>query len=250
MKKIILVLMIFFLLQSIVFSQEDFNSLVIKTNDAIHAGKYIKAINYTNKMINVDPTNSLGYFYRAYAEGLKKNNTNFINIIDDYSSAIKYDNGSDKTLTVAYYTGRAYFRGKIEDYSGAISDYRQVIKIQEELNLRIDQSLVSIGCMFLKNKEYKNAIVEFDKSIKINNINPEAYMYRSRAKLELSLSMVNDCSDKKALVNAIKIIEDARKDLSIAKDQFLNNNDMSGYNEAMDYSKIIENTSELYKRHL
>ena len=98
-------------------------------------------------------------------------------------------------------TGCSSFRGNIAfenalekqnagDYSGAISDYNKAIKI----NPKDADAFNSRGNIKIDLKDYLGAISDFNKAIEINSNDADAYYLRGTAKA-MSREMKGACSD-------------------------------------------------------
>ena len=88
--------------------------------------------------------------------------------------------GLDKSSHLAYFY-RAYAKSKLKDYTGAIFDYTQAIKISS------DHSLYYFNRGIAKRdlEDYNGAISDYTKAIKIKPNDTEAYINRGIAKRQI-----------------------------------------------------------------
>ena len=105
-----------------------------------------------------------------------RNLKNYTQAIDDYTQAIKID---PKNPT--YYRDRGVAYGKLKNYKQAIDDYTQAIKIDDKNAIYY----VGRGLAYFQLKDYKQAINDYSQAIKIDDKNAIYYNARGLTYLEL-----------------------------------------------------------------
>ena len=99
---------------------------------------------------------------------------NFHGAIEDYSRALKFDSTYQD-----YYLMRAYAKGEIKDYLGALTDYNKAIQ------LRIRSYYLFIlnrANMKVELRQLGDALLDYDKSIELNPQSATTYYARGIAK--------------------------------------------------------------------
>lgn len=180
------------------------NSEFENSSDALNNGYYQTAIHHANKILLLDPLNAEAYLLRGkaysrlneqdkalndfnsslkikpgfenyYSRGLEylKNQT-WQEAIADFDSAISYNNFHKE----AYFT-RAYTKSLLEDFEGAIEDYKKTI----ELDSNHYAANINLGNIYGRLGYEKDAILCFTTAIIIQPKNPDGYFNRGNQKL-------------------------------------------------------------------
>lgn len=197
---------------------------------------YKNAIDYTNKIINIDSTSPRGYYSRGcvyqaidndslaivdYTRtiGLNANYTDaYYNRALIYEKQKDYDRALadlDKALKLnpSYLSDVYYNRGKIykikEEYSKAIEEYSKVISL-DTMNIR---AYCNRGDAYFLQKELDKAVSDYNKSITLDSVN--IYLYMKRAAV---------FEEKKDYDDALK---DYKKVLTLDPDGKYDQNDMA-----------------------
>ena len=127
----------------------------------MHEKNYHKAIEYFNKVIEIEPT-AIGDFYkdtfhkRGYA---KIQLGDFTGAIEDYDKALKL---KPKTASIYYNKGDAQYN--LENYREAIQDYDKAIEIKPSLA----QAYVNRGIAYSHLGQYEKAIADYEKGLELN----------------------------------------------------------------------------------
>ena len=131
---------------------------------------YNNAIEYTNRIINIDSTSSRGYYSRGCVyQSIKKDSLALL----DYNKAIKLD----PEYTDVYYN-RALIYEKQKEYEKALADFGRVAKSTPSYILDV---YISRGKIYLREESYDKAIEEYDKVISLDTVNARAYRNRAEA---------------------------------------------------------------------
>ena len=125
-------------------------------------------ISLFSEVIKLEPKNLDAYFQR----GLAKNDSgDYHGAIVDYSKIIVEQPDADT------YYNRGNSRYSIKDLSGAKEDYAKAYMLDENF---ID-ALYSLACVRYDLEEYKRAITDFSKVIKVAPSQPKLYTLRASA---------------------------------------------------------------------
>jgi len=174
------------------------------SNEYLNVKNYKKALDYTNKMIEIDSVSYRGYYgrgcvYQAIGEdslaivdytktlGLNSNNADayynralIFEKQENYDPALADFNKAAK-LKPPYLADIYYNRGKIykikELYDKAIEEYSKVINL-DTLNVR---AYCNRGDSYFIQKKMDEAINDYNKSISLDSVNVYLYMKRAAA---------------------------------------------------------------------
>jgi len=131
---------------------------------------YQNAIDYTNRIINIDSTSSRGYYSRGCVyQAIKKDSLALL----DYNKAI----GLDPEYIDAYYN-RALIYEQQNEYDQALADFGKVAKSNPSYILDVYKSR---GKIYLIKESYDRAVEEYSKVISLDTINAMAYGSRAEA---------------------------------------------------------------------
>ena len=170
---------------------------------------YKKAMNDLNKAIE----NKTNYAYAFYKRGMiKAQMKDNIGALQDLTNAINMEQNPE------IYMVRATVRNDLKDYQGAIDDYSNAIKIIK--NSYIPYSLRASA--YIRVGKYENAVKDYTKSLRLKPEYPESYLGRGIARIKL------------------KQYKDAEKDLNKAKEIYLKNENMTGYQKTAEVLNILE----------
>jgi len=139
-----------------------------------------RAIDDTNKIIELDPTNRTVYIWRAEAnEKLHRHKQ----AIADYSFVLSFDPKSEYTRSSGVPLDQGYFRRadvyrSIHQFDNAIADYTSILTLEPSE----EEAFRSRGdCYFLKGS-YEQALSDYTKSISLDS-RSAANTYMARAKV-------------------------------------------------------------------
>ncbi len=185
-------------------------------------GKYIEALEYYNKSLNINSNYAFAYNNRGYTEFYMGNITF---AIFDYNKAIQLN----PYFTQAY-LNRGWAYASLKNYKGAIDDFTFVLKIEknnqlarnnrayayfytndyksaaEDFKTNVDNfpnsalSWQNIAWYHLQVKDYENSISEFNKSIELDNTLINSYINIGWIWLEKNNYKNSENYFKKALV--------------------------------------------------
>ena len=170
--------------------------LFYRAQAEIEIKNYVTAIDDLSKFISTNSKNGEAYFWRAYAQyelGIQpkqKHAKKYLNsALSDLNLAIKY-----KVREEEAYFDRAEVKFELEDYEGAITDFKRVITLNSK---NMDARYQKAFCYYHYGKEYY-AEKELKQIIKIDPSYVDAYydlavIYLSKDKLETALSYINKC---------------------------------------------------------
>ena len=155
-------------------------------------GKEKETITYANKILEIDPNNVDGYWYRGYA---KSELGQLKSALIDYNKAIKIDPNDS-----ASYNNRGYVKEQLGKFKAAILDYNKAIEIDPKHTF----AYVGRGVAKAELGKFKAAILDYDKALAIDfNDDPEyligiteAYYFRGVAK-EMLGDLKGACLDWK-----------------------------------------------------
>ncbi len=182
MKKIITV---FALIFTVAINAQTAKDYFNKGNTDMGNGAYQSAIMYFSKAIELNPKDAQSYGGRAFC---KKSQKDYKGAIEDYTKAIEYQ----PNFSSAYSErgeckfGLNDFKGDIEDQDKAIQQYPQGASMYHYLK-------GAARCMLT---EYKEAIVDFNKSIELNNNYDMPFLMRGKCKYKLN-DKAGACGDFK-----------------------------------------------------
>lgn len=132
-------------------------------------GMFENAINDHNRIIDLDPDESLNYYNRAIAYHA---NEDYRKALRDYSEAIR----RNPTFPDSYYN-RAYLHQELGDHRNAISDYSRVLEIDpDEL-----PALYNRGRAYFSLLDYGKSIDDFDEVIRRDSTKPHVFTNRGNA---------------------------------------------------------------------
>jgi len=217
MKKLVLLFAIFYMVIQLNTSAfaDDFIELLSKATNAYKSGNYEAALMYYNKITEQHPENSgvysiLGTIYLEQYEDYNK-------AINSFSKAIKYD-----SKQASNYSFRGVARMKIGDIDGAIDDLTKAITINSQNKTPDSFTYCTRALLYSMNGKYESAINDATEAIKLQPRYPEAFHFRGLAKL-------NYYAQQKSITG----VKAAIADLNYAKEQYLQLNDIEGYQGVM-----------------
>jgi len=154
---------------------------------------YLGAIQDFTKAINIKPPFVEAYYNRGYA---KEKIRDYRGAIEDFTKAINIK----PTFAEAYFM-RGAAKGKVKDLQGEIIDYAKAVEINPNLlnaysgqNVPKDiiennsddaETYYNLGFSKVKSNDYRGAIEDFTKAIRINPNYTDAYNNRGIAKDKL-----------------------------------------------------------------
>lgn len=168
LKKIILVLCLFFTAVTIINAQD----LSANAKSELAKNNFLPAIDELSAQLNANPNSEAILTYRAnfyYRSG------QFEKALTDASKALSLNS---KNLSVLLVSGSS--KVALQKYQESIADFTAALNIQPDLK----PALMLRSQAYFKNKEYQKAIADLDTSIKNDPKNLEAYIYRARIAVE------------------------------------------------------------------
>jgi tetratricopeptide (TPR) repeat protein len=194
---------------------DDFIELLSKATNAYKSGNYSAALIYYNKITEQHPENTevysiLGTIYLEQYEDYNK-------AIENFSKAIKYD-----STQASNYAFRGVARMKIGYIDGATSDLTRAITINNQNKTPDSFTYCTRALLYSMNSKYELAIKDATEAIKLQPKYPEAFHYRGLAKLNYYAQQKSITGIKTAII-----------DLNYAKEQYLQLNDIEGYQDVM-----------------
>ena len=166
---------------------------------------YKKALPDLNKAIEYKTNYAYAFYKRGLIRTQQKDN---IGALQDFTNALNIERKPET------YMMRASIRNDLKDYTGAADDYTSAIKMIK--NNYIPYTLRA--STYYRMEKYEDAVKDYTKSLKLKPNYPESYLGRGLARIKLSQ------------------YKEAEKDLNKAKELYLKNEDMTGYNRT---SQII-----------
>ncbi len=167
--------------------EENKTTLYYRARAEIDINNYITAVEDLNKVIEAKPKFGDAYFWRAYAyyelavQPEEKHAKKYLHLaLDDLNMAIKRKVRAEE----AYYD-RAEIKFELQDYEGAIADFKKVIsKNPNNLDAHYQKAI----CYYHYGQEY-SAIKEFKTIIKKDSTYADAFynlavIYHGNGKLE------------------------------------------------------------------
>ena len=219
-------------------------------------GNYDKAIEYFNKVLELNPNYAEIYFARGSIFDAKENYTS---AIADYTKAIKlnrnyieayfnradtyhkkkdYDNAIiDYTMAIysdpndeIFYFNRAEVYKDAKDYDKAIADYTVAIYLDSDYA----DAYKNRGDSFYNKELYDKAIADYDKAINLDSNNKESYFNRG-------ITYHNKELYDKAIADYDKAIHLDINDKDIYNNRGIAYHSKKDYDKAIaDYSKAIQ----------
>lgn len=158
----------------------------------------------------------------------------------NYKAVIKYDTEILNRQPNNYfvYNQRANARGSLEDFDGAIADFKKFLSIdypnkKPEHNAEIYKNIAWYyyrkAEAFKNQEDYKSAIKNYTEAIKLKAKNPEAFEWRGRCKIEISRNPF-----------ILDAFESGLLDLNYSKEQYLQQGDTEKYQRMIDTYKIAQ----------
>ncbi len=182
---------------------------------------YEKAIEYYSKAIELIDINAIGFHKRA---------KDYL-MLSEYEKALKDSDQSIRLDSKYYYYGlRGTIKYYLNDYGGAINDFKKSI----EINSENANAYYFLGVVNEEVKDFESALENYSEAIKINPKNAFAYSKRGNAKSELEeyKSAIDDYSQA---INLDSNLIDAYFGRGNAKAYIDEHEDA-----ILDYSKAIE----------
>lgn len=140
-------------------------------------GDVLNALSDYNHALELDSSNPLFYFRRSGIRG--KYLLDFEGAIEDCTKGIEYHSDSHDDWNLhALYVNRGYFKNKIEDFTGAIKDLNEAIKINSENS----NAYVNRGSSKENLGDIRGAILDYSKAIQFDPENAQAYSNRGKCK--------------------------------------------------------------------
>ncbi|MBB4036118.1 tetratricopeptide (TPR) repeat protein [Dysgonomonas hofstadii] len=137
------------------------------SNEYLDAKNYKKAMEYTNKIIEIDSTSPRGYYSRGCV--YQATNKDSLAILD-YSKALSLSSG----YADAYYN-RALLYEEKKDYDLALSDLNKAAKLNPPY---LRDIYYNRGEIYKTKESYDKAIAEYNKVIDLDTLNIMAYCNR------------------------------------------------------------------------
>lgn len=139
---------------------------------------YENAIKYYSLALEVDSLNTAAYQSRGLLfmkfGRANKSNEMYKLASKDFSEVLKLDSSNAKI-----YLERARIGGILEDYSNALNDYNKALLHDKSLNINKEMSMIYLVRGMNSVTDNKNsAIKDFDKVIKLDPNNANAYYFR------------------------------------------------------------------------
>ena len=137
-------------------------------------GEYALAITYYDKAINLDPNDAHTHYCRGKAYDLQKHHEL---AIENYDEAIRLKPENH----AGFYYSRAHANFSLKQYSSAIRDYSEVLRILPgDGNCYYHRGLAKYEL-----EQYEAAIADYDEAIRISSNGYAFYSWRGFAKYEL-----------------------------------------------------------------
>lgn len=212
-------------------TQDNFVDLLTKAQIAEQNGDYYGAINYYDKMIELDPKNSAIYSLR----GMIHQKLNLVELaIEDYTNAIKLNPNDSNN-----YTMRGIARMRLGDKDGAYTDLTKAIDINKQKGTPQALPYCVRGLINLLKKNDKAAIEDTTQSIKLQPKNPQAFHYRGLSKMSLAVKQLS-----------MQTMDSSIQDLNYAKEQSLQEGDMAEYQNVLKSYKRALAVKQVLQREL
>lgn len=204
--------------------------LLLFINNATQASNY-----FINEQCNENLKFNITYSYLKSLSNEKLiDKANEAKACTNYKAVVKYDTEilSRQPNNYYIYNQRAIARGALEDYDGAISDYKKILSMDYpgkklEHNAEIYKNIAWYyyrkADEFKSQEDYKAAIKNYTESIKLKPKNPEAFEWRGRCKIEISRTPF-----------VLETFESGLLDLSYSKEQYLQLGDTEKYQKMID----------------
>lgn len=174
----------------------------------IDKGNYKKAIEYTDKSIDLNPNYteaymlkgdmlaSFGYFDKAYSQYEKANtvNSRIPQLHYNMGNCLIYMGKKDKALMhmgraitidptyILAYSGRSALLFELAQYENAVKDYTTIL----DINKYFYPALKGRGLAYLNLGEYQEAIRDFNQLLEYDKEDPSIYYHRGIAKMYMS----------------------------------------------------------------
>ena len=171
-------------------NSDDQSSLYYRARTCIELEKYSSAIDDLNKVIESNPKKGDAYFWRAYSsyeiaiQPEEHHSKKYLHsALDDLDLAIKYRVREEEA-----YFDRAEVKFELQDYEGAISDFKKVLaKNSKNMDARYQKAM----CYYHYGQEY-SAIKDLKYIIKKDTAYVDAYydlaiIYHEKNQLETAL---------------------------------------------------------------
>jgi tetratricopeptide (TPR) repeat protein len=157
MKTTILFILAFFSIFRVSSAQDSAHDYFNLGNDAYRKGDFSTAIEYFEKAIELDPSNTVYYYNCAISY---RDNENF-------ESALAYAN---KTIAledtdISHYLLRGGIYSRKKDYNLAIKDYSYAIQLDPTKK----EFYLNLGAMYEKTKQYTEALEAYHKAFALDN---------------------------------------------------------------------------------
>lgn len=128
---------------------------------------YTIAIENFSKAIEIDPTDTASYNWRANTKEEMKDEDG---AIEDYSTSIKIKPG------LKAYINRAVIENKLNRMQAAIADCNQALSIKPDLSFTYEVR----GCAYMQLHKLSLGMADFEKAISLDKNDAKAYIFRGR----------------------------------------------------------------------
>lgn len=194
-------------------------------------GKYKEAIDYYDRVIELNPNDARAYSNRGLA---KSNLRQHREAIGDFNKAIELDPND-----AIDYSNRGDVKGELGQHQKAIDDYDKAI----ELDSNNKEAYNNRGVTKNNLRQHQEAIADYDKAIELDQNYAKAYNNRGVAKIELR-------QHQEAITDFSKALELNPNYAATYYNRGNVKNELEQYQEAIaDYDKAIEsdpNYAEAY----
>jgi tetratricopeptide (TPR) repeat protein len=148
--------------------------LVLKGNEILNKGKYLRAIKLYSKAISINSQNLNAYIKRGYARILLKE---YIKAVDDNNYVISLNDSFPEA-----YNNRAICKSYLNDIEGAIKDYNKAIFLSPNSSLYY----LNRGICYDENiGDYLRAIEDYNITLQLDSLNYEAINNKGNCLLKM-----------------------------------------------------------------
>jgi tetratricopeptide (TPR) repeat protein len=158
-------------------------SYMLRASARIALGDQSGALNDYNKALSINPENFIALENRA---SVKLSLSDGRGALDDFNRASKINNNSDRLIVSI---GRCGANGAVGNFKEALQDCNKAIKLHAERDLepsKLASIYNNLGTAKFKSGDKQGALVDLNKSISLNSIDPAAYINRGSLKYALN----------------------------------------------------------------